>query len=125
MRAQLRFGALATAVVVACKFAPGPTGISVDAPDPVPDAGLCTKLSGECAGPATLRTCLGSGQMATDTSCAWGCLGSSAHCGKLAPTGGGVVPEDLDPDALLQDIVLVGTVDSNNGSISGLRAAGN
>jgi len=114
---------MAGAVVVACKFGPAPSGHMIDA-FVLPDAGLCSGITAECAGSETLRTCLGSGQMSNDTVCSWGCLGPSAHCGKLAPTGGGVLPTDLDPDPMLGDIPLVGTIDGNNGGISGLRPAG-
>src|SRR5450432_2264605 len=110
MRAQLRFGAVTAAIVVACKFSPNPATTSIDAP-PVPDAGMCVGTTAECAGPDTLRTCAGAGMDAIDTACTWRCLGSSAHCGKLVPTGGAVVPEDLDPDPLLGDVMLVGTID--------------
>ena len=125
MRSRFRAGVIATAAIVACKFAPIPaTGDgAVDGPI-LPDAGPCSGITTECANADTLRTCLGSGTTAVDTACAWGCLGSSAHCGKLVPAGGGVLPADLDPDPQLGDITLVGTIDGGNGAISSLRPSG-
>lgn len=93
---------------------------------PLPDAGLCIAASAECANADVLRTCAVAGANPVDTTCAWGCgTTGGAHCQVLVPVGGALVPGDLADDALLADITLAGnTIDTSNGTISGVRASG-
>lgn len=124
---------------MACKFSPNdaitddggevvgiedaPIGIDAF----VPDAGGC-QIANEvsCVGP-TLRTCAQMGQLPVDTPCSWGCSSEpAAHCALLQPSGGAVVPDDLD-NAALGDITIpsVGmTVDTDRGTIDNVRGAG-
>jgi len=117
------------AAVAACQFrtnpGTGPLEAGIDAPLPLPDAGPCLDISATCANADTLRACNGSGSQPVDTTCNWGCLAiGSAHCGVLVPTGSAVDTADLDATGL-KDIDLQGTVNGNDGSISGsLRGMG-
>jgi hypothetical protein len=99
-----------------------------DAPlaDAIPDAIPCASLTSQCVGD-TLRTCKTVGSLPTDTPCAWGCSSASTpRCLQLVPSGGGVVPADLDPDPTLAAVTLLGatTIDANTGAISGIRPPG-
>ncbi|MCW5807507.1 MAG: hypothetical protein KIT31_34440, partial [Deltaproteobacteria bacterium] len=103
--------------------APGTT----DAVVVVPDAGACVEASATCqADGVTLRSCAGPGATASDTTCAWGCVPKETHaCGAVHPTGGGALDTDVAEDPRLDvDAVMAGTVDGDNGAISGLRGAG-
>ncbi len=94
---------------------------------PAPDAGVCTAASQLCADSVTLRTCAAAGAQAVDTICGWGCIAEpGAHCGVLVPSGGGVLPTDVSSTGLSGSIDLQGTVNADDGSITGLttRAAG-
>jgi hypothetical protein len=63
-----------------------------------------------------------------DVPCMYGCvMAGGAHCGILAPSGGGVLPTDLDPSSgLLATTLPDGChLNSDDGSIdNGVRAAG-
>jgi hypothetical protein len=138
LRARI-WGIIVVAIVAigACKFtAPNagqdaPPGID-DAPQLldayVPDAGICAQLGKECVGP-TLRDCQEENAPPVDTQCVWGCaeLGG-AHCAKLVPSGGALLPADLDKgQADLQDktLIVVNTrIDTDTGEIANVRAAG-
>src|SRR5207248_6327596 len=54
-----------------------------------------------------------------DTACAWGCLTNVVgdHCGQLAPSGGGVMPGDLDASGLADTTLGAGTIDGDSGVI--------
>ncbi|MDQ3337651.1 MAG: hypothetical protein M4D80_21015 [Myxococcota bacterium] len=77
-----------------------------------------------------LRECKVVGQMAIDISCSWGCItGAPHHCGRLVPSGGGLVVADLAPTAGLQDKTFNVngggiTINTDNGSISNYRSNG-
>jgi len=127
---------VAIAIVVACNFHANPVSGDAtlgldDAPTLqdayVSDAGPCQALGPTCEGP-TLRTCTTVDQLPTDTKCAWGCSTvDGAHCAKLQPSGGTLQPTDLDPNAALtdQDVFLINNaIDTNNGSIQGIRSQG-
>lgn len=69
-----------------------------------------------------LRECRTVGQMAIDVPCAWGCMTSSPnHCGKLVPSGGGVVSGDLENGTGLENKAFGGNVtfDTVTGEITG------
>jgi hypothetical protein len=76
----------------------------------IPDGGPCAMASAECVGADVLRTCAATGATPTDTACGWGCIDTGiamlAHCGQIAPAGGGVVPGDVAADPALADVVL-------------------
>ena len=100
-----------------------------DAPIDVylPDAGACASVSDMCIGDV-LRRCATVGGAAVDTTCAWSCSPVGvAHCAKLAPTGGGVVATDLDPDVTLGATTLgpgLVTLNGDTGVISSVRPTG-
>lgn len=109
----------------ACRYTPPEQAADGDVGDPVPDAGECRLIGTECASPSTLRTCASLGGTAIDTTCDWGCVAATpAHCGVLVPTGGGVLPTDLDPNGVADIDLAGGVIDVDDGSISGLRGAG-
>ena len=103
-----------------------------DVPGPVdgeiiPDASICADLSKSCITSTVLRDCQTVGQYSVDTTCSWGCLnGSPVHCGKLQPNGGVLIETDLIPDPRLVDSMVAsgGTINTGDGSITNLRAAG-
>src|SRR4051812_28038688 len=107
MRSWFRVGGIATGLAagafVACGFSPAVTDGGPG--DVAADAGPCERASAQCADDTTLRVCTGSGATAIDTTCKWGCLGSSSHCGDLRPAGGGVIPMDVTDSAGLSDVV--------------------
>jgi hypothetical protein len=104
-----------------------------DVPDDakvVPDAPVCTDTSTTCVSPTTLRDCV-KDKNAVDTPCPWGCLeATGSHCGKLQPAGGVLSAVDLGKDATLQDGMatiptgMTGEINTDDGSITNLRAAG-
>ena len=125
-------------VVSACGFTARNFATNQDSsPDPltidssvdayIPDAGQCQQLTAECVGSnSILRKCDAINQPPVDYTCDWGCsTDTGAHCAKLQPSGGVLSPEDLDPNAQLQDITINGaTLDTDTGAISNVRAAG-
>lgn len=85
---------------------------------PVPDGGVCTTASVECASADVLRTCNEPGVDPIDTVCAWGCLEAPAHCGRLVPAGGAVTSDDLAADPQLVDVTVdTVTINSDTGAI--------
>jgi len=118
-------GFVVTSIVVACQYTPPLGGTDGPPRDAVlPDAGPCQEPGAECVA-GTLRTCVTIGELPTDEPCAWGCaIDQSPRCAKLQPSGGAVTETDLDPDPQLEDKTLVtGTIDTNDGSITGARLA--
>lgn len=93
----------------------------IDAPDgmsPPPDAMSCPSVSATCASPDMLRECQVVGEMPVDTPCTWGCLDNPARCGKLQPSGGAVLPGDLEAAPSGDDVMLIGaSMDSDDGEI--------
>ena len=103
-----------------------------DAPAPdayIPDAGPCMDTGKTCAGPI-LRTCQMVNQFPPDEeTCNLGCLSASGppRCGRLQPSGGVLVLKDLEEDpALLGDRKGTGSgvINTDDGSITGVRGAG-
>ncbi|CAN5900363.1 hypothetical protein BH11MYX3_BH11MYX3_11220 [soil metagenome] len=139
MARRLRTRRIGCAIVSACGFTatrsdrvqdsgPDPVDSAVDAY--IPDAGMCGTMTAECIGNnSTLRTCEVSGQPPRDYMCSWGCSTMpDAHCAKLVPSGGVVTTADLDPYPSLMDITITAaptaTLNTDDGSITGVRAAG-
>jgi hypothetical protein len=96
----------------------------------VPDAPTCVDTSMTCASPTTLRACV-KGETAVDTACPWGCFDASGpHCGQLQPAGGVLTATDLREDPTLRDGAatiaagMTGEINTDDGSITNLRAAG-
>ena len=129
-RGRLRACLVAGTAIAACRFAPIPGvapsdgGIGTDAadahPDAIADAAMCTTVgSAECIGD-TLRTCTVQGQLPTDKSCAWGCLGSTPHCGAILPSGGAVQSSDVSPSGVGPVTLNAVTVNTDTGTISGV-----
>ncbi len=121
----------ATSIVVACKYSSPATSDDIPGDGITIDAGPCLAAGMECVDNGTslstmLRTCDGSSGSGTITTCAWGCSSvGSVHCGKLQPSGGGVIETDLDPDETLGDVTLSGNVDiHSDGEITGTRVSG-
>jgi hypothetical protein len=95
------------------------------------DASLsgCQSVGVECAG-YKLRTCTAVGQPPVDKTCGWGCSAApSAHCALLQPSGGALMPSDLDDTTFAN----LGDIDSNalgqvwhtdTGAIDGVRSSG-
>ncbi|MCC7384882.1 MAG: hypothetical protein IT384_23745 [Deltaproteobacteria bacterium] len=76
-----------------------------------------------CVADAQCSTSCGCGAL----SCAWGCSeAGDAHCQQPAPSGGAVVGADLDPNGALEEVTLAPplTLDTDDGSIDGVRPAG-
>ena len=99
---------------------------ALDAFVPAPDAGPCQTLGATCVA-STVRTCGVVNQQPTDELCNVSCSTSGgAHCTRLQPSGGGVVPGDLDPEANVDAPVVIAsaTLNSDDGSITGVRTAG-
>jgi hypothetical protein len=126
--------ALLCAVSVNCSFeqVPDNVGPKTDGGvDAIPDAGTCPAVKAECV-TDTLRECTQVGQLPVDTPCPWGCLamGAPAHCGQLQPTGTVVTTADLISSPTLMDITrmlsagTIGTIDTDTGSITNVRAGG-
>jgi hypothetical protein len=111
---------LAWFAVAACSYDPPRSSES--------DAGLDAGVA--CEGPAavdcldnrTLRTRCGDEEDVLE-ACPWGCRSDSPgpRCGRLVPAGGAVVPEDLDPTGLSEQ-VLSGIIDGDSGEIDGTPA---
>jgi len=119
-RRMFGIASLAGASFVACQYS---TPEVIDAP--LPDTGECLAANASCVGD-TLRTCARPGASVIETSCSWGCESNGpAHCRRIAPTGGGVVPADLDPDnfAGVVSYSLAGTIDGGLGTINGTAAS--
>jgi hypothetical protein len=110
-------------ILVGCRQLLGfetPVGGS-DANGPEIDAGPCAMLGTSCSG-NTLRICTALGELPVESECALGCVaGDQAHCGVIAPAGGGVAASDLDPAELatLPDADIAGLIDGDNGTIGG------
>ncbi|MBA2539681.1 MAG: hypothetical protein H0V17_08610, partial [Deltaproteobacteria bacterium] len=127
---------IAASIVAACQYtAPdSPADAASDGPATLPDAGACTAAITECfsdgSGGTVLRSCSAEGAEPTIEGCPWGCLESGgAHCGLLQPSGGAVLPGDLEPVAgqTLLPITISSSVSINTetGEISGgVRGAG-
>ncbi len=102
------------ALVAACGFSANPpqnVGVvdsSVDVA--IVDASGCRAVTSECVGQNTkIRVCATIGQLPTDYDCDWGCNGNGgAHCAKLVPAGGYLLPSDLDPNNGPQDVSIDG-----------------
>lgn len=96
----------------------------------IADAALCATLSKMCVGEDTkLRVCSQTNAYPTDYDCDWGCSSNGeAHCAKLVPAGGYLLPTDLDPSAEPQDVNLGNgdfEINAVTGEIKpGIRAAG-
>jgi hypothetical protein len=124
MRGWVRGTLIAASAIAACKFTPSSATQMIDS-GPTPDAGPCEALSATCADDATLRTCMTIGQIPSDVTCAWGCIGPDAHCGVLVPTGSAATADDVTNDSQLEDITIADDIDGDDGSIKpGLRGAG-
>jgi hypothetical protein len=108
---------IAAAGIAACGFSP--TLVHDGGSDSkVVDAGPCQTLSAECADDSTLRACAALGQPPIDTTCAWGCLGSSdARCGALVPTGSGATPDDVGNSTGLLDVAIDADISGDDGTI--------
>ncbi len=139
MARRLRTRLIGIAVVSACGFTatranlvedggPDPVDSSIDAY--IPDAGVCSTMTSECIGNnSTLRQCEVQGQPPHDYMCSWGCSTTpDPHCARLVPSGGAVTTSDLDPYPSLNDITITAapkaTLNTDDGSITGVRAAG-
>ncbi|HLL25942.1 MAG TPA: hypothetical protein VK427_27580 [Kofleriaceae bacterium] len=111
---------LAVTIVSACGFSTQLLGGDPDAQ--TADAGPCAELGDTCVGSA-LQRCVTKDQQPTVEACAWGCVDApSPHCGAVVP-GGALLPSDLVDDPRLQDIVInAESFNSDDGSISGVRA---
>lgn len=120
-------------LVAACGFSANPpqnTGVvdsSIDVP--IADASGCNSLTSECVGQNTkIRVCEMLGQLPVDYDCDWGCRpNGGAHCARLVPAGGYLLPTDLDPSSGPQDVTLDGDLTFNavTGEITpNVRAAG-
>lgn len=72
----------------------------------IADASGCAAISSQCVGEGTkLRVCSKIGEYPIDYDCDWGCNSSGeAHCAKLVPAGGYLLPTDLDPVTGPQDV---------------------
>ena len=126
-REYLRFGIMASAAVVACRFAPT-QGVSdggvadTEVVDVLPDGpSNCPGMYALCSSDnSTLITCPGMGLPSTSRSCTWGCsgTGSSSHCDALIPTGGAVTGSDFVANAQGSSFGTV-VVDTVNGTIGG------
>ncbi|MBA3459469.1 MAG: hypothetical protein H0T46_05885 [Deltaproteobacteria bacterium] len=134
MPRKLRTRVLGIAIVSACGFtatnieredgALSPIDSSVDAY--IPDASLCVAASKQCIGAnQKLRVCDSSGASSRDIDCAWSCLETpEPHCAQLVPSGGAVTTADLESTALTDHTIMSATINTDDGSITGLRAAG-
>lgn len=96
----------------------------------IADASGCQSISSQCVGEdSKLRVCSVIGEFPTDYDCDWGCNATApAHCAKLVPAGGYLLPTDLDPSTGPQDVNL-GTGDYEFNAVTGeikpgIRAAG-
>ena len=70
-----------------------------DAPPDVfiPDAAPCSSLIKTCVSGTVLRACQMVGQLPAETTCDWDCVDApEPHCRVFSPSGGAVVPADLD-----------------------------
>lgn len=113
----------ALVVLGACSYTtPFATGTPGDGPEVVPDAILkCPSVSRACVTNTVLRSCDVTGDPSSDETCIWGCVQeiATAHCGVVVPSGGAATATDFNTTGLA-DVTLSGTVDGNNGSISGV-----
>ena len=134
MPRKLRTRVLGIAIVSACGFsatnierddgALSPIDSSTDAY--IPDASLCAAASKQCIGAnQKLRVCDSTGASSRDIDCSWSCLDTpEPHCAQLVPSGGAVTTADLDSTALMEHTITSATINTDDGSISGLRTAG-
>jgi hypothetical protein len=122
MRGAVRISAIIVACV-GCRqlFGIADTIVADASPDAdvVPDAGPCQTLGAQCATSDVLRVCSTLGAPPVDTTCVWGCLDPTPHCGAIVPSGGGVQPSDVVGDAMLGAVTIDGTVQTTTGGISG------
>jgi hypothetical protein len=125
---------VAGSIITACKYtapADSPIDGTVDTPidDPPPP---CTGAEITCVGEGTnqsLRVCEAGNPDPTTTACPWGCTtAGTAHCLLLQPSGGAVTADDLvevpGQDLASPTIVAPGQIDTDDGSIDGVRGSG-
>jgi hypothetical protein len=124
-RAALGGSLLLVAVhLAACR---GILGLEEEMPPLIdgPEVAVCASTGIECVGEDVLRTCAGAGLPPLDETCAWGCSAVGApRCAELVPAGGAVQWADLAPDPDLEPTIVAGGVNTDDGSIEFLRAAG-
>jgi hypothetical protein len=124
------------AIVAGCGFTGNPpegTSVvdsSIDVAIADASADGCAALGSECIGQGTkLRVCEVLREQPTDYDCDWGCNSNGvAHCAKLVPAGGYLLPADLDPNPGPQAVTLGDgdyVINTITGEITpGVRAAG-
>jgi len=120
---RFRTRLVGVAVVSACGFTAstgsdgGPGGVPDDSvlSDAAPDAPIpteCTTAGTTCVGPdERLRMCSAINAVPVDTVCAWRCANApTPHCRRLQPSGGAVLPTDLDPAGGLGDVQITSVI---------------
>ncbi|MGE5182856.1 MAG: hypothetical protein ACM31C_12365 [Acidobacteriota bacterium] len=87
------------------------------------DAAACVVTTSVCDGDTLRETCADGSALAT--TCDWGCMpGAAPRCLQLVAAGGAVTPADLDPAGLADVVVPDAVLDSDAGTIGGIRGAG-